>query len=99
MPGIPLVWDTGNLYARDRIPEFFRAFQKSDPDIVILLKGKYYGLDTIALYLMNTPTYERIEDYSDLTVLVRRREIPPDNPDLLELLKVCGPGQCVGPDD
>jgi hypothetical protein len=99
LPGIPLVWDTGNLYARDRIPEFFEAFHKSDPDIVILLKGKYFGLDTIALYLVTTKTYVRNGDYPDITVLMRRREIPPDSPDLVELTKVCGPGQCLGEDD
>ncbi len=98
-PGAPLLWDPGILYARDRIPELFRAFQKSDPDIVILMKDKFYGLDALALYLTTTPTYERIDGYPDLTVFVRRRDTPPDSPDPLELMKTCGLHRCLGPEE
>ena len=96
LAGMPLLWDTGNFYSRDRIPEFLNAFRENDPDILILFKHHSYGMDAVALYLLTTPTYERVESFSEITVFVRHREVPLSDVDPMALMKRCSaiPG-CV----
>jgi len=72
---MPLLWDPGNLYPRDRSLELLLAFQHSDPDLVILLKDDFTRMELMGFYLKHSNTYQLDDDFSELTVYLRRREI------------------------
>ncbi len=74
--GMPLLWDEGNLYSPDRTPQFLLAFQKADPDLLIFLKNDYTHMGLVGAYIARTNTYQRYDGFPDLTVYVRRREVP-----------------------
>jgi hypothetical protein len=74
--GLPLLWDTGVYYSRRRLPALIRSFQEHDPDLLIFLKDDFTRMDAMAYYVLTTPTYQRIDDFHDITVFVRRRNVP-----------------------
>jgi len=75
-PKMPLLWDPGNLYPRDRSLDLLLAFQQVDPDLVILLKDDFTRMELVGFYLKHSTTYQLDDDFSELTVYLRRREIP-----------------------
>ncbi len=75
-PGMPLLWDTGNLFSPDRILPLLLTFQHDDPDLLIFLKDDYTRMSWVSFYITKTGTYQRIDSYGELTVYVRRREVP-----------------------
>jgi hypothetical protein len=75
-PEMPLLWDPGNLYSPARLPRLLLAFQQDDPDLLIFLKEDYTRMGLVAFYIRNTATYQRIDTYRELTVYVRKREVP-----------------------
>ena len=75
-PEMPLLWDPGNLYSPARLPRLLLAFQQDDPDLLIFLKEDFTRMGLVAFYIRNTATYQRIDTYRELTVYVRKREVP-----------------------
>ena len=75
-PGMPLVWDAGSLFSPQRLPGFLPNFQQRDPDLLIFLKDDYTRMGLVAFYIRTTETYQRIDLFSELTVYVRRKEVP-----------------------
>jgi hypothetical protein len=75
-PGMPLVWDAGSLFSPQRLPGFLLNFQQRDPDLLIFLKDDYTRMGLVAFYIRTTETYQRIDLFSELTVYVRRKEVP-----------------------
>ncbi len=75
-PKMPLLWDAGNLFSPEHIPDLLLDFQHSDPDLLIFLKDDYSRMGPVGYYIKRTNTYQRIDDFSELTVYLRRREIP-----------------------
>jgi len=75
-PGMPLLWDPGNLFSPARLPRLLLTFQQDDPDLLIFLKEDYTRMGLVAFYMRKTATYQRIDTYSDLTVYVRKKEVP-----------------------
>jgi hypothetical protein len=73
---MPLLWDPGNMYSPNRILQFLRGFQEQDPELLIFLKGDYTRMGPLGFYLQHTATYSRIDEYSELTVFCRRKEVP-----------------------
>jgi hypothetical protein len=76
MPGMPLLWDTDTLFSRDRILHLLLTFQQEDPDLLIFLKDDYTRMEAVGFYISHTPTYQRIDSFGELTVYVRRKEVP-----------------------
>jgi hypothetical protein len=75
-PGMPLVWDAGNLFSPARIPSLLLTIQKRDPDLLIFKKGDYTGMGLAAFYITTSEAYQRINNFSELTVYVRKKEVP-----------------------
>jgi hypothetical protein len=75
-PGMPLLWDVGNLFPQERFPYFLLNFQREDPDLLIFLWHDYTRMGPVGFYISNTATYQRIETYSELTVYVRKKDVP-----------------------
>jgi hypothetical protein len=64
------------LYPRDRSLDLLLAFQQADPDLIILLKDDFTRMELLGFYLKHSTTYRLDDDFSELTVYLRRREIP-----------------------
>lgn len=96
LPGIPLLWDTGILYSRERIPELFQTLRGLDPQLIVLRKHDATGMDAIILYLRASGVYQLVDDYSEITLLVHRPNAPFANADMRFLMEECerAPG-CV----
>jgi hypothetical protein len=75
-PGMPLVWDAGNLFSPQRLPQFLLNFQQRDPDLLIFLRGDYTGMGLVGSYIRITETYQRVDSFSELDVYVRRKDVP-----------------------
>ena len=75
-PGMPLVWDAGNLFAAKRLPQFLLTFQQRDPDLLIFLKDDYTRMGLVATYIETAETYRHTDQFNELTVYVRNRSIP-----------------------
>jgi len=76
MRGMPLLWDTNTLFSRDRILPMLLTFQQEDPDLLIFLKDDYTRMEAVGFYISHTRTYQRIDSFGELTVYIRRREVP-----------------------
>jgi hypothetical protein len=76
IPGMPLLWDTGNLFPRERLLRMLLTFQRADPDLLIFLKDDYTRMELVGFYIEHTNTYQRIDSFGELTVYVRKREVP-----------------------
>ena len=76
MPGMPLLWDVGNLFPSTVFPGYLLTFQHQDPDLLIFLKNDYTRMGAVGFYIQHSPTYRRIDDYSQLTVYIRNKEVP-----------------------
>ncbi len=74
--GMPLLWDPGNLFSRERLPGLLRAFQQDDADLLLFLKNDYTRMETVSAYILKSDTYERIDKFSELTVFIRKRYVP-----------------------
>jgi hypothetical protein len=74
--GMPLLWDVGNLFSRDRFLSLLWAFQQQDPDVLIFLRGDYTRMGPVSYYIQRTSTYQRIDSYSELTVYLRNPNVP-----------------------
>jgi len=75
--GMPLVWDVGNLFAEEKLPHFLSTFQNDDPDLLIFLKEDFTRMGIVAGYIIYSGAYTRNNDFSDITVFIRKkREIP-----------------------
>ena len=73
---MPLVWDAGNLFSPARIPSLLLTIQKRDPDLLIFKKGDYTGMGLAAFYITTSEAYQRINNFSELTVYSQeKREI------------------------
>jgi hypothetical protein len=75
-PGMPLLWDAGNLFSPARLPRFLRNFQQADPDLLIFLSNDYTHMGMVGSYVYFTDTYRRYDGFNDLTVYVRRKDVP-----------------------
>jgi len=77
-PGMPLLWDGGNLYPKERVAYFLLKFQEEDPDVLIFLKDDFTRMDAAEQYIRHSGAYHVTEDFSDITVFIRRKEVPID---------------------
>ena len=76
MREMPLLWYPGNFYSYEEIPNLLNKFQEQDPDLLIFLKNDYTRMDWMASYIYHSPAYRRIDDFQDITVYVRNRQLP-----------------------
>ena len=76
IPGMPLLWDVGNLYAPDQLPLYLRAFQRQQPDLLIFLRGDYGLMGPVSDYIRYSNAYQRIDDFRGLTVYLRNKDVP-----------------------
>jgi hypothetical protein len=74
--GMPLLWDPGNLFRPERLPYLLRTFQQDDPELLIFLRDDFTRMGLVAFYITNTATYQRVDRYGELTVYVRKKEVP-----------------------
>jgi hypothetical protein len=75
-PRMPLLWDPGNLFSYSRFPRLLLTFQQQNPDLLIFLKEDYSLMGPVGIYIRNTATYRRIDTFSQLTIYVRKNEVP-----------------------
>jgi len=74
--GMPLLWDPGNLFSIERLPALMLTFQQRDPAVLIFLKDDYTRMGPLGFYIQHSQTYQRIDSFPDLTVYLRRPEVP-----------------------
>jgi hypothetical protein len=76
MRGMPLLWDPGNMFSSERFPGLLLTFQQEDPGLLIFLKDDYTRMGPVGFYIQHTQTYQRIDSFGDVTVYLRRGEVP-----------------------
>jgi hypothetical protein len=86
IPSLPVQWDPGNQYSPAREPELLENFKREDPDLLIILKHDYIGLENIADYIQHAPIYEIDDSYSEITLYIRKK--PPQAQSVLVLQPV-----------
>jgi hypothetical protein len=74
--GMPLVWDSHNMFSPERLPELLQRIQQYDPDVMIFLKNDFTRMGVVSYYIQRTATYSRDESNPELTVFVRDRTVP-----------------------
>jgi hypothetical protein len=74
-PGMPLLWDPGNLFPKERLPGMVATFQQDDPDLLIFLKDDSTRMDIMFDYIARSGAYAYSEDLSDITVFVRQKQV------------------------
>jgi hypothetical protein len=48
--GMPLLWDTGNLFSQEQLPYYLLDFQRQQPDLLIFLRRDYARMGPVAYY-------------------------------------------------
>lgn len=76
LPGMPLLWDTGNLFPESRLPQFISAFRKNDPDVLIFLKDDFTRMNEMETYILHSENYVFSEDFADITVFIKKKTPP-----------------------
>ena len=74
--GMPLVWDSHNMFSPERLPELLQRIQQYDPDVMIFLKKDFTRMGVVSYYIQRTATYRRDESNPEITVFVRDRTVP-----------------------
>lgn len=76
LKGMPIGWDPGTTFPKKDVLNILLRLQHHDPELLVFLREDYTHMGPVGFYLQHTPTYRRVDDYSELTVYVRQKEIP-----------------------
>lgn len=77
IPTLPVQWDPGNQYSSERNPALLENFKRADPDLLIILKHDYVGLENVADFVQHAPIYEVDDHYRELTLYIRKQPVEP----------------------
>jgi hypothetical protein len=73
MRGMPLFWDSEGMFSPKRFPQMISEIREQDPDILIFLKDDYTRMGTVADYIQSATIYQRLDNFEDLTVYVKKQ--------------------------
>ena len=70
---MPLLWDPGLVFSKDRLPEMLADLRSQSPDLMIFHKNDFPGIGCDTFFDWANSNYDRIDFFSDVTVFERRR--------------------------
>lgn len=72
IPVLPMQFAPGDQYPPTWAPTLLREFKEQDPDLLVILKHDYSGLQDLSDYIRYSPLYRRDDSYNDLTLYIRQ---------------------------
>lgn len=64
------------MFSSERFPRLLLTFQQENPCLLIFLKDDYTRMGPVGFYVRHSQTYQRIDSFSDVTVYLRRKDVP-----------------------